>query len=75
MAAATMAGLELGPWREAQTRGLLAAAAAPRGGRRRKKKGGERDEADIWAPYVRVHITAQSTCHISFWGMAWLNWT
>jgi len=31
-----MAGLELGPWREAQTRGLLAAAA---GGRRREERG------------------------------------
>jgi len=34
-----MAGLELGPWREAQTRGLLAAAAAPHGGRERKEHG------------------------------------
>ena len=77
MAAAAMASLELGPWREAQTRGPRAQAVeeAPRGGRGRKKKGGEREEADIWAPHVRVHITAQSTCHISFWGMAWLNWT
>jgi len=39
MAAAAMAGLELGPWREAHTRGLLAAAAAPRGGRERKEHG------------------------------------
>jgi len=30
MAAAAMVGLELGPWREAQTRGLLAAATGGR---------------------------------------------
>jgi hypothetical protein len=68
MAAAAMVGL-----REEQR--LLGAAVAPRDGRGRKKKGGEREEADIWAPHVRVHITAQSACHISFWGMAWLIWT
>jgi hypothetical protein len=54
MAAAAMAGLELGPWREAQTRGLLTAAtggrsrgssrrrqllAAVAGGRRREERG------------------------------------
>jgi hypothetical protein len=36
MAAAAMASLELGPWREAQTRGM---AATPRGGRERKEHG------------------------------------
>ena len=36
MAAAAMASLELGPWREAQTRGT---AAAPHGGRERKEHG------------------------------------
>jgi len=43
MAAAAMAGLELGPWREAQTRGLIAVATGGRSrgsSRRRPPEGG-----------------------------------
>ena len=69
-------GPHCGGHRREEQRFLAAAATGGRTrGRRRKKKGGEREEADIWAPHVRVHITAQSACHISFWGMAWLIWT
>lgn len=31
-----------------------------------------REGGDMWDPHLRVHVTAQSTCDVSFWGMTWL---
>jgi len=43
----------------------MPAAMAPQG-LAQAGGGRRREEADIGAPHVRIHITAQSTCHISF---------